>query len=392
MTIEYGLLFLLLPVAAASGWWAAKRSRDEAVSAPRVALTSEYVTGLNYLLNEQPDKAVDVFVKMLEVDSETVETHLALGSLFRRRGEGDRAIRIHQNLIARPSLTKEQRAQALYELGKDYMRAGVFDRAENLFLELVDDRDHKRLALDSLLDIYQQERDWEKAITTARKIESATGKRMDSVVAQFYCEMAETASHRGENKLALQILNSALSCDKNCVRASIEIGRIEQALGEYPTAINFYRQVEQQDSTYLSEVIEPIFLCYQSMGNLAEMETYFNDVLRQYGGISPTLALAELTRLRDGEWAAAQNIIRALRNKPSVKGINRLIEFLLASAEAKEAQDHLRTLKDLTARLLEERPIYQCDNCGFTGKTLHWQCPTCKSWSHVKPMQGPDSE
>lgn len=386
MGIEYSLLFLLLPIAAASGWWLAKRSIPDKVSANRSELTSEYFTGLNYLLNEQPDKAVDIFIKMLEVDSETVETHLALGNLFRRRGEGDRAIRIHQNLIARPTLTKEQRAQALLELGKDYMHAGFLDRAEDLFLELADDREHKMLALENLLDIYQQESEWEKSITTARKIETSTGRRMNTVMAQFSCELAEIALSNGEKKHAQMTLKRALAYDKNCVRASIAIAAIEQGMGNYKSAIKYFKQVEQQDSTFVSEVVEPIFACYQAMGKVDEMESYLNHILKQYGGVSPSLALAELTRLQHGESAAAKNIIDSLRLKPSVRGINRLTEFLMASSEG-EARDNIKILKDLTAKLLDERPMYQCDNCGFTGKTMHWQCPTCKAWNHIKPIR-----
>ena len=127
------LLWLLLPVAALSGWWvASRRSLARSYGRRATDFSSDYFEGLNYLLNEQPDKAIEVFIRMVEVDSETVDTHFALGNLFRRRGEVDRAIRIHQNLIARPTLSREQRTQALFELGADYMRAGVFDRAESL--------------------------------------------------------------------------------------------------------------------------------------------------------------------------------------------------------------------------------------------------------------------
>jgi lipopolysaccharide biosynthesis regulator YciM len=389
--LEVILLALLLPVAAFSGWWVAKRGTSAAGARKPPELSSEYFAGLNYLLNEQPDKAVDVFVKMLEVDSETVETHLALGSLFRRRGEGDRAIRIHQNLIARPTLTKEQRSQALLELGKDYMRAGFLDRAENLFLELVDDKTHRDNALDHLLDIYQQERDWEKAIVTARKIETSTGKRMSAVSAQYCCELAETASRRGENKLALKTLKRALTHDKNCVRANLLMGQVEKELGNHKAAIRAYKQIEVQDPTYLPEIIEPMYECYQAIGDLDGLESYLKHTLAEYGGISSLLSLAELTRIKHGEHAAAQLIIDYLRSKPSVKGLDRLIEFNLVGLEG-VARDNLLILKDLTSKLIEKYSVYKCNNCGFTGKTLHWQCPTCKRWNTIKPIQGLEGE
>ena len=389
--MELGLLFLLLPLAALSGWWYAKRSLAHEQSTPRPGLNADYFTGLNFLLNEQPDKAVDVFIKMLEVDSDTVETHLALGNLFRRRGEGDRAIRIHQNLIARPTLTKEQRAQALFELGKDYMRVGFLDRAENLFLELADDRSHKHLALDHLLDIYQQERDWEKAITVARNIETTTGKRMNTLIAQYCCELAETAKANGENKLALKILRRALTNDRQCVRANLLMGDIEREAGNCRAAIKAYRQVEQQDAQYLTEVIEPLLECYQTIGRLPEMEEFLAHINRDYSGAASTLALAEVTRLKEGEAAAKQTIIQSLKQKPSVAGLVRLIELDMAGSEG-EARQNLLSLKGVAMQLMESHPGYQCKNCGFVAKTLHWQCPTCRRWCTIKPIQSDEAE
>jgi len=381
------LLFLLLPIAAWSGWRLARRNLNVDKRQQLSGLSSDYFVGLNFLLNEQPDKAVDVFVKMLEVDSETVETHLALGNLFRRRGEGDRAIRIHQNLIARPTLTKEQRIQALLELGRDYMRAGFLDRAENLFLELVDDKNHKAQALDILLDIYQQEKDWDRAIMTARKIESSTGKQMGVVTAQYYCELAESTIQKGENKAALKTLKRAFRYDNNCVRASLLLGGIEKELKNYKAAIAAYKQIENQDPTYISEAIHSLIACYQALGIPNEGEEYVDYVLKEYGGASSLLALTELTRMKHGDDAAVERIVEHLREKPSILGMHRLIELILHRAETADVSADLKTLKRISAQLLEDSPKYQCKNCGFGGKAMHWQCPTCKSWSTVKPIQ-----
>src|SRR3990167_5526083 len=177
---------LLLPAAACSSWWLARRHYLTKEGQMENQLSREYVVGLNYLLNEQPDKAVDVFIKLLEVDSETVETHLALGSLFRRRGEVDRAIRIHQNLIARPQLSLFQRKEALMALGQDYMSAGVFDRAEHIFLEVVElAGDREVNSLRGLLAIYQQEKAWEKALDVIQKVEGGTGRSMHFELAHY---------------------------------------------------------------------------------------------------------------------------------------------------------------------------------------------------------------
>jgi len=381
------LLFLLLPVAAWSGWRLARRNLNVDKRQQHSGLSTDYFVGLNFLLNEQPDKAVDVFVKMLEVDSETVETHLALGNLFRRRGESDRAIRIHQNLIARPTLTKEQRIQALLELGRDYMRAGFLDRAENLFLELVDDKIYKAQALNILLDIYQQEKDWDRAIMTARKIETSTGKPMGIVTAQYYCELAENTIQKGENKAALKTLKKAFRYNSNCVRASLLLGGIEKELKNYKAAIRAYKQIENQDPTYISEAIQSLMGCYQALGISSEGEEYIDYVLKEYGGVSSLLALTELTRIKHGEDAAVDRIVTYLREKPSILGMHRLIELILQRAESTNVSEDLKTLKRISALLLEDSPKYQCKNCGFGGKTMHWQCPTCKSWSTVKPIQ-----
>lgn len=168
-------LGLLLFLAAALGWLFAKLPNRTNHGSGK-PISREYYKGLNFLLAEKPDKALEVFIRMVEVDSETVETHFALGSLFRRRGEVDRAIRVHQNLIARPNLKREFKTQALFALGEDYMKAGLFDRAENLFLELSRDRRFQRDALNHLVAIYEQQKDWDQAVTAFRQLESATGE------------------------------------------------------------------------------------------------------------------------------------------------------------------------------------------------------------------------
>ena len=197
----------------------------------------EYFKGLNFVLNEQPDKAIEVFIRMTEVDSETVETHLALGNLFRRRGEVDRAIRVHQNLIARPTLNQDQRAHALLELGMDYMRSGLLDRAEKLFLELVNLGLYLNEAYSHLLEIYQQEKDWENAISVAKKNEIISGENFSPIIAQFYCEIAENDLNIGKINNAKEKIDDAISFNSKCVRASILEARIFQLKGKIDYAI-----------------------------------------------------------------------------------------------------------------------------------------------------------
>jgi lipopolysaccharide assembly protein B len=385
------LLWLLLPVAAISGWLVAKRDDGHRNARQGQGLSSDYFKGLNYLLNEQPDKAIEVFVRLLEIDSETVETHLALGSLFRRRGEVDRAIRIHQNLIARPTLSREQRTQALLDLAQDYMRAGLLDRAEALFLELAEQGMHAPTALRQLADIYQQEKEWSKAIAVIGRLERATDKDMGSLVAQYYCELAEQARHDGDAVSAAQMVSRALSYDRKCVRASILQGMLGTDAGKYKAAVRAFRRVEEQDIGYLAEIIEPLQECYAKLGTPGAMVEYLQGVLKKYSGITPMLALAEYIREERGDQEAAAFITEQLRRRPSVRGLARLIELNLAHSEG-PARENLLILQDLIRSLLEEKPIYKCAQCGFHGKAMHWQCPTCRSWNTVKPIQGVEGE
>lgn len=242
------LLLLLLPLAAVSGWFFGYRHRKSSEdNLENNFISPEYFLGLNFLINEQPDKAVDVFVRMLEVNTDTVETHLALGNLFRRRGEVDRAIRIHQNLIARPQLDETQRMQAIFELAQDYLRAGVLDRAEKLFLELIKKGGEVSASLNSLINIYQQQKDWYQAISTAKKLEKLSSVNMNTPIAHLYCELANQTRTKGLHDKAHSYLKDALRHDKNCARANIILGKLFFESGKYQEAIKSMLKVYKQD-------------------------------------------------------------------------------------------------------------------------------------------------
>lgn len=382
------VLILLLPVAALSGWLAASSSRRD----PRKRqLPPEYFKGLNYVLNEQPDKAIEIFVKMLEVDSETVETHLALGSLFRRRGEVDRAIRIHQNLIARPTLDSEYRSQALLELGLDYMKLGILDRAEGLFSELVASDNFSTQAYTHLLDIYQQERDWDKAIATVKKLETLTAKNLHPVMAQFYCELAgmELANHN--EKDARSHIKRALNLDPKCVRASLMEAGMAMNAADYQAAIKAYRRIEKQDPDYLPEAITSVRYSYQALNKQDKFKDYLAEIVENYGGITPLLFLTDVIAETDGDAAAIRFLSEELHKRPSVRGVDHLVKYAIIKTEG-ELQQNLATIKELTTRLLDESSVYKCRICGFEAKKLHWQCPGCKTWNSVKPVHGVHGE
>ncbi len=240
------VLFALLPVAAASGWYAAYYTISHAASHKKNDFNRKYLLGLNYLLNEQADKAVDTFIKILEVDTETVETHLALGVLFRRRGEIDRAIRLHQNLIARPQLPKAQRIQALLALGQDYYYGGLLDRAERLFFEIANEdneAEYAKVALRYLLEIYQQQKRWDVAIKKAKKI-SKWESYIVKNIAHYYCELAlKELKNKTSTKEVITLLNHALKYDAKCVRANLIKGEIAVKSEKWEDAIQLYQTI-----------------------------------------------------------------------------------------------------------------------------------------------------
>jgi lipopolysaccharide assembly protein B len=379
------LLWLLLPLAAASGWLVA-RFEQKRQARRAFDLPSAYFKGLNFLLNEQPDKAIEVFIRVLEVNSETVETHLALGNLFRRRGEVERAIRIHQNLIARPTLDRDQRSLALLELGQDYLKAGLFDRAENLFLELAEIRVHSEQALKLLLHIYQQEKEWEKAIAVTRKLARVSGKNMDEMIAQFYCELADQDYARKNYAVARERLRQALQADDKCVRASMLLGDIDAQEGKFRKAIDSWRRIEEQDVHYLGEVAGRIADGFRKLNDEEGLYDYFRDTLQRHGGVSLALAFADVISSREGVESAEKFVVDWLRRSPNVHGLHKLLELNLVRAP-NSARNDLMLLKGIIEELRAQHLGYACSQCGFRGKSLHWLCPSCSRWNTIKPVR-----
>jgi lipopolysaccharide biosynthesis regulator YciM len=377
-------LFLVC-IALGCAWYAGYRARAQSFISQQSYLPRDYLVGLNFLLNEEPDKAVDVFIKMLEVDSNTVETHFALAKLFRRRGEVDRAIRIHQNLIARPQLDKLYRELSLLELGQDYLSAGVLDRAERIFLEVVDIKEHAAAALRALLDIYQLEKSWEKAISTATKLGTILRQNMHAVIAQYYCELAEVAQSKGQLTEVVHYLKKALETDAACVRASMLQAQVDIQQEDYKAALRHLKNIKNQNADYLSEVIHLLALCYEKLNEEDKMVVYLMKVLEEYPKIPIVLILSERIRQWKGDKVAAKFVADYIRRYPSLSGLHLFINLYISSAVGR-ARDDLLILHGLTHKLLADKPEYQCVSCGFSGKSLHWQCPGCKQWSSVKPL------
>lgn len=378
----------LLPIAALSGWFIGRRGGERRGGQRVSRLSSSYFRGLNFLLNEQPDKAIEVFLQIAEVDKDTVETHFALGNLFRRRGEVERAIRVHQNLVERPNLTEEQRLQAVLELGEDFMRAGLLDRAETLFSDL--GKAHGSAApkaLHHLIWIYQQERDWPKAIDHARRYEAATGEPMGKMLAQFHCELAEAARSAGDLSRAAKHLRDAHEADSHSVRAGIIEGRMALDDGNDMAAIRAFERVARHDVDALPEVLEPLLQSYERSGERARARTFLAETIERFPGISPVLALARLIEQDEGAGEAAQFLTRQLRRRPSIRGQNALIDLSRQEAGEHSGQT-LQLVRELSGQLVASATAYRCGHCGFGARAHHWQCPSCKRWGTVKPVHG----
>ena len=376
------LLWLLLPVAAASGWWMARREHAGRRNSATVR-NADYFKGLNYLIEDKSDQAIEVFTRMADVDRNTAEIHLTLGNLFRRRGEVDRAIHIHGSLIARSTLTADQRCLALLELGEDYLRAGLFDRAEALFRELLEQSDYTKVALSRLIHIFQQEKDWRQAIADCDRLERIGGESKRRETAHFCCELAEEAGQDDDE--ARTWLLDALARDPHCARANLLLGRLAMRAGDHRAAIAAFQAVERQDRGYFPEVIAPLGQCYGALGRLNEWGAYLWEVQQRDHGGRITDALADWLLRQEGEAAALRFLERELREYPTLLGLRRLVEINLERGEGAGYAD-LRALHCISTQMLNGAARYRCVNCGFVVKSLHWCCPSCQQWNTIKPM------
>lgn len=384
-------LFLLLPLAFFSGWLVARRVGARISGARAHALSSDYFRGLNYLLNEEQDKAIEVFLRLAEYNHDTVETHLALGNLFRRRGEVDRAIRVHQHLVSRPNLGDDMKTVALLELGEDYMRAGLLDRAETLFSDLVSMNAHAPSALKHLIAIYQHERDWHEAIEQARRLEAMSGESQAHPIAHFYCELAEQSRQHGARQEARAYLDKAFACKRECVRAHIISGQMLAGEGRHAEAADTFEHAIECETAYVPEILPMLLKSCREAGQMERVEKFLRQLLEQYSGISPVLALADIYAERDGKRAAIDFLTTQMRRRPSVRGMMALIDATMEHTSGEVHQDFL-ILRDLAHKLLDGQAMYRCTHCGFGAKGHHWQCPSCKQWGSVRPIHGVANE
>lgn len=383
MTPDSALLLLLLFAAAGAGWFTARMTAQRE-STGVADVNSDYLEGLNFLLNEQPDKAIEVFLRMVDVDSETVETHFLLGNLFRRRGEVNRAIRLHQNIYDRGDLPKTQRNRALKALGDDYLKAGLFDRAEEILHELSRKTEYRRPALEQLVGIYEQEKDWEKAIAMRDQLASLSDAGRSSVVAHYYCELAESAIEAGDRTEVAEQLRRARAADPGSLRGTLLRAQLARDEGDQRLAVRMYRQALEQDPAFASIVLPPMRACYETMEDLAGFEKLLSEMVESRPGVKPGIAYAAIVDEGFDDPVTAACVDEFIDGNPILTD---LLEILRPpDADPGTETDSIRRITRALRQLARRNPTYRCQNCGFSGGMLFWQCPTCKTWDSTRPI------
>jgi lipopolysaccharide biosynthesis regulator YciM len=383
MEFEFWWL-LAFPLFFGLGWLAARIDIKHLVSESR-SLPRSYFKGLNFLLNEQPDKAIEAFIEVVKVDPETIELHFALGNLFRRRGETERAIRMHQNLLERGDLGQEQRLAALFELGQDYLKAGLLDRSEEVFDKLRD-TPHRGAALKALLDIYQQEKDWEKAIGVAGELGADLGQPWNKEIANYYCELAAIEMTHSRTDAALARLDEALKANRKCARANVLLGDIHAAAGDHAAAIEAWKRIEQQNPAYLALVAQRLLESHRALGRQDEGLT----LLRGFLASSPSLDLLDVafqSTLEEQGPEAAHKLVRdELRRNQTLLGLDRLLDAELLVVRPERRSD-VQLVKNLVHSHTQRLARYRCENCGFKARQFYWHCPACGGWETYPPRR-----
>lgn len=352
--------------------------RRSTTSSKSPNLSADYYKGINYLLNEKPDKALAIFLRLVEVDGDTVETHMTLGKLFRRRGEIENAIRVHQNLIARPNLSSSDRSFAMLELGKDYQSAGVLDRAEGLFRDVYTTGVYQDKALSALLDIYVQEQDWQQAIDTARAYEKQTGQRQNKLIAHYYCELAKLERNHGNKEAQRALLNHAKQQDSQSLRTHYMLAELAVSEGDCNEAIPLYIRVIELDERFASFILPKMQKCLSQVKDKRiqrQIDQLFIDLRKKEVYLSP---LTRQIQEREGIQAAKQFLESILDSNPSLEPLKDWFSMHPVSVDTPSAAAQIEKLECLSHD-------YQCEDCGYNSRRIQWHCPSCSHWGSIIP-------
>jgi lipopolysaccharide biosynthesis regulator YciM len=377
-----GLLFL----AAALGYFFARFGDDEDGEAPDSPgrLNADYIKGLNFLLNEQPDQALEVFMRMVAVDDETLETHFALGSLFRRRGEFDRAIRVHQNIIARPNLSDMHREHAIESLAEDYLSAGLFDRAETLFKELRGSAEFQVKALEKLVRIYEVTHDWEPAIEAYSELKKlASEPDSEGRIAHYYCELAEHAVADRDFTQARGLLKQAGSERNGTVRTQLALAALSQQTDDHKAAIKIFRQVMADEPRLIGEIVPRLAESCRAIDDQALFSKCLEQLQGSGGEAGRAIALAAIYDPHIQNFTALSCLRDYLLADPMLSNIVAVDQLQMSDPE--ELSVVLERIRKGLGRLFPPGHRYSCTECGYLSSQLLWQCPSCRSWETVSP-------
>lgn len=383
----FELLFLLLPIAVAYGWFMGKREKNQKNQDRSDQMTRSYVDGLNFLLSNKKEEAIDLFLKQFKSEENyNFETHLTIGNLFRSRGEVERAIHIHRSLLDSDLLTSEERLLTQKELAQDYLSIGFYDRAEEILLILSDEEDFNLFAYQQLISIYQSTLEWDKAIECAVRLIKLGDKTYHRQVGQFYCELAMLSMNETLYERAKMLAVKALSFDPNSVRASLILGKIALEHDQYAVAANHFMQTLKQNLVFVSEALPYLQNCFTHL-NIKDLKPFLEECIAKNVGDKAELMLVKIIEQERNYDAARENLIRYLAKNPNLSVFSCLIDYYLIDAEAGNAKDSLVLLKKMVEMQIKQLPNYQCEQCGFAVKTLYWLCPKCKTWESIKPIQ-----
>ncbi len=383
--MEFEIWWLLaLPVFFGMGWVAARIDIKSLLSESS-ALPTSYFRGLNFLLNEQPDKAIESFLQVAKENPQTVELQFALGSLFRRRGEVDRAIRMHQDLVKREDLPPESRRTASFELAEDYFKAGLLDHAEQVLTQMAE-ADPAADVHRQLLDIYIQEKDWAKAIGAARKLEVSAKRNYQKEIANYCCELAITEHVHNHPEAAEEHLAHALLANRKCVRANVLRGDWLARAGRHEAAIDAWKAIEAQDPAYFGLAAEGMLESYKALGRLGEGLALLRGLQHRFPGLDLLNVVYQATAEHEGDEVAWRLVRDEVRRNPTLVGLDRMIDAELVRAPAERRQD-LQLMKNLVHSHAQALAVYLCANCGFKARQFYWQCPACGGWETFPPRR-----
>ena len=381
-------MLLILPLFFGMGWLAARIDIKELLSESS-ALPQSYFQGLNFLLNEQQDKAIEAFIEVVKVDPQTVELHFALGSLFRRRGEVDRALRMHHNLLDRVDLDNDKRQQAIFELAQDYLKAGILDRAESLFREL-ENTTYAKPALEFLLELFQKEHDWLKAIDVAQRLTAVSEQSYNNQAAFFYCELASEEIAAGDPGAARGHLQQALTTYPNAVRATMMFGDMAVSDGNHEEAIAIWKNIEAQDAQYLPLVAERLLNTFCSLDREVDGIALLREYLSKYHSLDLMNVVFDGVLKNEGPSAAYQLVRDELQRNPTLLGLDKLLEARLLEVPMERRAD-VELVKDLVHKRTRNLAMYHCAHCGFKARQFYWHCPACHAWDSYSPRRSEET-